>query len=220
MRPSKPDLDALCAVARELGPRLRERAARAEALRTLPDETLSELRDSGLYRIFQPNRYGGHELDFIALLRITGELARHCASTAWVYANLAEHHRLNGMRDPRAQDELWGPDPDATVSAAFPGDRASFKRVEGGVLLEGTWGFASGIDAASWNDFTIFLPREGGGAPEHFFALAPKREFEVIDDWHATGLRGTGSKSLRVSQQPVCARASPGKHRALPRQPH
>ena len=79
---------------------------------------------------------------------------------------------------------------------------AHFRRVPGGVELDGTWGFASGIDCATWNDFTVFLPREQGaeqGAPEHFFALVPKSDIEVLDDRDSTGLRGTGSHSVRVT---------------------
>lgn len=197
---SKPSLDELLAHVRTMLPRLRERARQADVSRTLSPETLSELTQSGLYRIFQPARYGGYELDFVALLSLSSELARACGSTAWVYANLAEHNRLNGMRDPRAQEDLWGFNQNATVSASFPTGAAHWERVEGGVVLDGTWGFSSGIDAADWNDFTIFLPREGNAPPEHHFAMAPRAQIEIIDDWHATGLRGTGSKSTRASK--------------------
>ena len=168
--------------------------------RTLPEATKQELVDGGFYRIFQPERYGGYEFDFVALLKLSAVFGRGCGSTAWVFANLAEHNRMNGMRHPQAQEELWADDKDATVSAAFPAEGASFTPVDDGVVLDGEWGFASGIDAATWNDFTIFLPRGGDAPPEHHFAMVPVSDIEIVDDWYVTGLCGTGSKSLRLHE--------------------
>jgi 3-hydroxy-9,10-secoandrosta-1,3,5(10)-triene-9,17-dione monooxygenase len=47
---------------RSLLPALRERAARAEKLRRLPDDTFADFQ-AGLFRALQPKRYGGYELD-------------------------------------------------------------------------------------------------------------------------------------------------------------
>ena len=54
--------------ARALVPRLRERAAGTEELRRLPPDTERELHDAGLFRIVQPKRVGGAELDYVALV--------------------------------------------------------------------------------------------------------------------------------------------------------
>lgn len=54
-----------------LVPKLRERAERAEQLRRLPDETIGELTDAGLYRIGNPDRLGG-----LGPRRVP--LTRHC----------------------------------------------------------------------------------------------------------------------------------------------
>ena len=48
---------------RDLVPTIRERTARAERLRRLPDETLADFQEAGLFRAMQPKRYGGFELD-------------------------------------------------------------------------------------------------------------------------------------------------------------
>jgi alkylation response protein AidB-like acyl-CoA dehydrogenase len=48
--------------------------------------------------------------------------------------------------------------------------------------------FSSGCDAAQW---ILFITMHGMG-------LIPKSDFEVLDDWHVSGLRGTGSKSIVV----------------------
>src|SRR5918998_1069353 len=78
--------------ASRLVPVLAGRAHAAEALRVIPQETTEDLHASGLFRILQPRRVGGSELPYKAIVCVTAMLARGCASTAWVTANLANHH--------------------------------------------------------------------------------------------------------------------------------
>src|SRR3954454_6103767 len=83
---------AMVAKARALVPRLRERAARTEELRHLPPETEKDLHDAGLFRMLQPKRIGGAELDYVALIDSADLLGQADASVAWNLANLASHH--------------------------------------------------------------------------------------------------------------------------------
>jgi len=92
--------------ARALVPALRERAARAEDGRQMPAETLEDLHRTGLFRFHQPRRWGGMELDFVALFDVPAEIARGCASTGWNVANLGVHHWMLALYDERAQEEV------------------------------------------------------------------------------------------------------------------
>lgn len=49
--------------AREMIPVLAERAAAAEAQRSIPAQTIAEFKRAGFFRVIQPKRYGGYELD-------------------------------------------------------------------------------------------------------------------------------------------------------------
>src|SRR5690606_15499187 len=99
--------------ARDLVPRLCERAQAAEDARQLPRETEQILHESGLFRFHQPKAFGGMELDFVAVVDIPAELARGCASTAWSVSNMACHHWLLGYYPPETQHEVWDDNPDA-----------------------------------------------------------------------------------------------------------
>src|SRR5213080_3108444 len=93
--PAGPDTDnyaAMVARARALIPKLRERASKTEQLRRLPPETERDLHDAGLFRIVQPKRVGGAELDYVALVDCADALGQADASVAWNFANLASHH--------------------------------------------------------------------------------------------------------------------------------
>src|SRR3954465_15191914 len=123
---------AMVARAKALIPTLRERAPRTEALRRLPPETERDLHDAGLFRIVQPKRVGGAELDYVALIDCADLLAQGDASVAWNFANLASHHWMLGMFDRRAQDAVWSRDADALIASSFifPSGRAS--KADGG----------------------------------------------------------------------------------------
>src|SRR5438309_9500052 len=59
-----PTIDELMERARTLLPRLAERASHTEELRQVPDETIRDFREAGLFRVVQPARYGGYEMDY------------------------------------------------------------------------------------------------------------------------------------------------------------
>ena len=185
--------------AKALVPALRERAYQAEQDRRMPDSTHDEFVEAGFYRLFQPVRYGGYEMELAVMVDMCAELGRGCASSTWLFSNIASHSWIGGMHYPETQEELWGQNPEALIASSFPGPDAKATRVDGGVVVDGTWSFASGIDQADWNSLQIMLPRDGA-PPEARFALVPKAEYDVVDDWFVNGLAATGSRSLAVRE--------------------
>ncbi|MDE5461648.1 acyl-CoA dehydrogenase family protein [Bradyrhizobium sp. CSS354] len=190
---------AMVAKARALLPRLRERAARTEELRHLPPETEKDLHDAGLFRMLQPKRIGGAELDYVALIDCADLLGQADASVAWNLANLASHHWMLGMFEPTAQDLVWSRDPDALIASSFifPAGRAT--RVEGGYRLHGSWPFSSGVASCAWNMLAsvVYSDDEADGIEYRIFLL-PKADYKVLDTWNVAGLRGTGSCDVEV----------------------
>jgi 3-hydroxy-9,10-secoandrosta-1,3,5(10)-triene-9,17-dione monooxygenase len=180
--------------ARAIVPRLAERALAAAAARRLPPETIAEYHAAGILRILQPRRFGGQQGRFSLFSRIVEELTYGCASSAWVYAVLAEHQWIIAQYPEEAQIDVWGDDPAAVASSSLA-PRAAAKRVAGGWRLTGRYPFSSGCDYAQWAILGAFLGEMGD--PRHIaYLLAPLAEVEIVDDWQVLGLAGTGSKSL------------------------
>jgi len=191
--------DDLLAAARALVPALRSRTGKAEALRRVPEETIDDLHRAGLFRMLQPARVGGAELPIRALVEICSIIGSACGSTAWVLGNLAHHHWMLGLWDPRAQDEVWGESPDALVASAFVFPAGHAYREEGGYRLSGRWKFSSGIDPSRWNMVgAIVHDPVNGGEGEYRMFLLPQRDYRPIDTWFVAGLKGTGSKDVAV----------------------
>ena len=93
--------------ARALVPVLAGRAVETERQRRVPDATIADFHRSGLFRILQPKRFGGRELDFSVFALITRELARGCASSAWVYCVVEELFWVLATFPEQAQTEVW-----------------------------------------------------------------------------------------------------------------
>src|SRR5712691_5905724 len=180
--------------ARALIPRLAERAPAATAARQVPAETIAEYHAAGILRILQPRRLGGTEGRFSLFSRIVEELTWGCASSAWVYAVLAEHQWIIAQYPEAAQDDVWGADPEAVASSSLA-PRAAAKPVPGGWRLSGRYSFSSGCDHAQWVILGAFLG-EMGDPRGIAYLLVPLAETEIVDDWQVLGLAGTGSKSL------------------------
>ena len=202
--PEGPEADgtyaAMIARARGLIPRLRDRAARTEELRRLPPETERELHESGLFRIVQPKRVGGFELDYVALIDCGDAIGQADASAAWNFANLASHHWMLAMFDKRAQDLVWDQDANALIASSFifPAGRA--RKVDGGYVLRGSWPFSSGVDSCEWNMLaSVVSPDDEADGIEYRIFLLNKSDYKINDTWNAAGLRGTGSNDVEVN---------------------
>ena len=182
-----------------LVPVLRERAAQAESLRRMPDETVADLVAAGLTRTSQPARFGGFELGWDVICEASMMLGRGDASQAWVANVYAEHAFMVALFPDQAQREVWDANPEALVSASISPVGNRVETVAGGHVLDGRWPFASGVDHSDW---TIVgdLVREGDALPRHLFFLVPKADREVVDDWRTAGMVGTGSMSVNLKR--------------------
>jgi alkylation response protein AidB-like acyl-CoA dehydrogenase len=195
--------DGLLARARALAPVLNERALSAERLRRLPDETHADFVAAGFYRTLQPARFGGMELDYGIQTLIARELAKGCASSAWVCAILACHSWVAGMYPVEAQEEIWSDDPEALVSTSFLPAGISAERRGGGLRLSGRWRFSSGVDRCRWAILLVPLPPEGGGPPDPLFVLVDLAACRIEETWNSVGLSATGSNDIVVEEVDV-----------------
>lgn len=202
------DYDEAMRRAESLIPLLKAEADASEKLTHMTPAVLNALHDTGLLRYLQPKRWGGMELDFVAVFDIPEILGRGDASAAWTFTNLAAHHRLLALWDEKAQAEIWGDNPDMCIASGIAFAQGRAVKVEGGYRLSGKWGFSSGVDVSTWNMLagTVF---EDGKPVDYRMCLVPLPDYEVIDDWQTLGMRGTGSRSVQ------CKDVFVPEHRAL-----
>lgn len=189
--------DEFVANAKSLAQSFLNRADDAEKNRKIAKENHEAMQEMGLYRVQMPERYGGFEMSHRTMLDISVELGRGCGSSAWIFSNIAAQNGIVAMAQRSAQDDVWGLDGAVCTASSYPSKGGKVKRVEGGIVADGIWSFASGVDWADWNNMQVFVP-EVDGRISHHMALVPKQDYKVIDDWFSPGMAGTGSRSIEL----------------------
>jgi 3-hydroxy-9,10-secoandrosta-1,3,5(10)-triene-9,17-dione monooxygenase len=66
--------------------------------------------------------------------------------------------------------------------------------VSGGFRVSGRWSFSSGSDASSWA--MVAVPDVAPGSMQ--WLLLPRADYEIVDTWFASGVRGSGSNDIVV----------------------
>jgi alkylation response protein AidB-like acyl-CoA dehydrogenase len=153
---------------------------------------------------------GGGARDFVEMVRTlaTGDL-----SAAWTLAFFTAHAWLMARYPAEAQQDLFreGSCPRVAFVGRPPGKA---ERVDGGYLITGAWGYASGVMNADWVqvpaviDGTDWTPADGFTGQNLF--LVPRAEVEVLDTWYMSGMAATGSNDIRTERAFVPA------HRTIP----
>jgi 3-hydroxy-9,10-secoandrosta-1,3,5(10)-triene-9,17-dione monooxygenase len=181
--------------ARALAAGIRARVPEAEAGRQLPDETVQELLQSGLLLLLVPRSMGGSELNYDAVLDVTATLGEACPATGWVYALWTAHLWMIAQFPEHIQAEVFNGSPPLVSSCVNTVGKPT--RVEGGYRWTGRGFFSSGVDHANWLTPAIESPSDDGTSERRWF-LIPRGDFQIVDDWHTMGLKGTGSKTVVV----------------------
>lgn len=168
---------------------VRSKRAETEAIGQVPEATVAAMTSAGVFRALTPLQYGGLEMTPAAFFEGIMRIAEADASAAWIGGQLNVHSFEIALMDRRMQDEFWSDGPDTRASSSYA-PTGKWIQVDGGYQLNGIWGFSSGVDHAQW----IIV----GGGDRNF--IVPRNDFEVDQEsWDVAGLKGTGSKSVTMS---------------------
>ncbi|SDX69843.1 Acyl-CoA dehydrogenase [Amycolatopsis xylanica] len=179
--------------ASNLVPLLKANAAWTEENRKLHPESLEALTDAGFFRMRIPKRYGGHEVGLRTLSETVTELARGDGSTAWTASVWTISTWIACLFPDEVQDEIFST-PDVRVCGILS-PTATATPTAGGYIVNGKWTFNSGAQQSHWNTNSAILLDPDADGPEPIMTAIPLKDLEIIDDWHTSGLRGTGSVS-------------------------
>ena len=189
-----PTPDEIIARARAMIPTLLKRAPDGERERRLPKETIAEMQAAGLFKVLQPRRWGGYEMDMGTYFEVQMALGEGDMSVAWVYGVVGIHPWFVALLDERLEQEIWGADNTTLIcSSLMPVGVA--KPVEGGFRISGRWKYASGSDHCAWTFLGGLV--EGDPTDRRVFVI-PRKDYEIIDTWYVTGLKATGSHDIEI----------------------
>ncbi|MEU2006643.1 acyl-CoA dehydrogenase family protein [Rhodococcus sp. NPDC019627] len=192
-----PTKNELVQRARDLGPLLADNAAKGESDGRVAQESIDALTEAGLFKLAVPKRYGGYETNMRTLMEVTAAIGEADGGTAWVATILNGTAWLTGLFSQRAQDDVFGSDPDARVCGVItPSSQAT--KVDGGYRVSGRWFFASGSSHATWAVVAIPVTNAEGETIDGGMALVPATDYRIEKTWYVAGMKSTGSNCIVV----------------------
>jgi len=195
---SDPTQEQLVERARQLAPILAERASQAQQDRNVPAESVADMKAAGLFKILQPRRWDGYEMDPQVFFDVQFELARGCMSTAWIYGVIAVHNWQIALFDLQAQDDVWHHDSSVLMASSYM-PVGKVEPVDGGFNFSGRWSFSSGCGHCDWVLLGGMVPPTADNpAPDFRTFLVPKSDYKIVDTWKVFGLQGTGSNDVVI----------------------
>ncbi|MEU6349239.1 acyl-CoA dehydrogenase family protein [Streptomyces sp. NPDC047072] len=187
--------DDLVARAVALQPLLREHAAVTETDRRVPDAVIDAISEAGLLKLSIPKRYGGHQTSMRTMLDVSAALAEGDGSTSWVATLVNVCNWLTSLFPSKAQDDVFGANPDARVTGVLTPTSTSVK-VEGGWQVSGRWYYNSGSSHSDWAVLGVPLTNEEGDVVDQGLVLVPGTDLSLEDTWFVAGMKGTASNCL------------------------
>ncbi|HEY8076496.1 MAG TPA: acyl-CoA dehydrogenase family protein [Labilithrix sp.] len=166
-------------------------AARIEAERRLPEEAVRALVAAGAFKMLVPRALGGGEVAPREALQAIETVARADGSAGWCVMISATTGIVAALLPEETARAIFAPD-DAIACGVFaPTGRAV--REGASLRVSGRWAFGSHCENSGWRMGGVMIDGEPPQA-----VLLRADETRVIDTWHTSGLRGTGSHDFEA----------------------
>ena len=175
-------------------------ADESERIGTLAPAAVEAIRDAGLFTLKLPEILGGAEADPVTQIEVIEALAYVDASAGWclmIGATAIGQPGAFAGEDAIATIFKGGRVPTGATSTALKGSAVP---VDGGYMLSGRWPFASGVRHAEWMSAGAAVQDSSESEPARLALVFPVAEGCIHDNWHVTGLEGSGSNDISASE--------------------
>jgi alkylation response protein AidB-like acyl-CoA dehydrogenase len=180
-----------------------------ERERRIPPPISKGIKDAGVFGMAMPRAWGGPELDPMTQFRVLEALAAADGSVGWCAMINCDGGYFTAFLEQDVARALYRDISVGTAATATPTGQAL--RVPGGYRVSGRFPFASGCRHCEWVWVGCVVVEDGtpvlnsNGVPETRQCLVKLSQCEILDTWYTTGLRGTGSNDLLLSDVFVAA---------------
>ena len=184
------------------------RSAAHDATDEFVSKNFAALKGARLMSAAVPVELGGDGLDQQNLSKLLRTMARACSSTALAYSMHTHVVALLAWRwrnQKAPVDAVLKRIADDQIMLISSGgsdwldSSGTAQRVDGGFLIKGTKGFASGVPAGTiLNTSAVYDDVEAGPTVLHFMVPLNAKEVTIEANWRAMGMRGTGSHQVHI----------------------
>jgi alkylation response protein AidB-like acyl-CoA dehydrogenase len=196
------EFEAIQETITNLAPLISAHADEAETQRHLSNEVARAMAAAGLYRVAAPRSLNGAEAHPLTQIKTIEAVSEIHGSTGWnLMIGIEVMGMLGAIYDRTITDKLYS-DPELIISGALnPLGKAV--REEGGYRISGQWPFASGVHNAQyfWSQSIVHedgQPLHDDQGPVLCEHMVPAAQYEILDTWHVSGMKGSGSHDVKI----------------------
>jgi alkylation response protein AidB-like acyl-CoA dehydrogenase len=190
-------------------PAIALRADEIERARRLPADIADTLISTGVFKLCVPQALGGQEANPLVMMRAIEEASTADGSAGWNVMIGATSGVTAAYLPPAAARLIHG-DP-ASVTGGIFAPRGKAVRDGETWRVTGHWPWASGNSHSRWMKAGC-VAVEGGrprmmrdGVPDVLTVYVPCEKIAFDDNWHSSGLCGTGSCDMHIDDVVVPA---------------
>jgi len=193
--------DVMGAIAKIL-PTIRAKREEIESARRMPADVIGDIIGTCVFALSVPRALGGTEAGLAEIMRAIEMVATADGSAGWVTMIGLTGNGTAGMMNEAGAKEIFSDPNRPTAGLAAPTGQAI--PIDGGFRVTGRWPFASGITHCDWAFAGALVmdgeqPRMTPHGPAIVHAWLKVSDTDVLDTWHVSGLRGTGSNDFTAS---------------------
>lgn len=163
---------------------------------TLPDELLQVAYEEKVFKLFLPKKLGGRELSLPDATHVFKEASFNDGSFGWLTTiGSGGNLFLQNMTEEQAE-KLYSPANAVIAGSGYATGEAHEEEM--GYRVSGKWRYCSGAPYASMFTANTIIWHEGKETDEMRACIFMPDQVEIVEDWNAMGLKGTGSHTIIV----------------------
>ncbi len=182
----------------------------------LAGPVIDAIRRSDLPGLGLPQSLGGLAAEPSVLVKVLERVARGDAAAGWVTMIASTSASMAAYLPADGASEVFS-EGTHSINAGVFAPMGTAIPVDGGFRISGRWPFGSGGLHAGWISGGCFV--EGQADRRVMTAFFPADDIEILDTWHVSGLRGTGSHDFAATDVFVPERRTAHLHDNRPRCP-
>lgn len=192
------------AVAASFADEIRQRSKDIEAARRMPDDLAARMAEAGMFRLLVPEQYGGVQVHPRIFFDALQETARADGAVGWCQMIAVTTGMMAASLSESWSQSIYADHP-ACITSGVTAPLGRAVAEAGGLRVNGRWPFGSASQISDWICGGCLLmegdqPRKNRfGAPEPLLVFFRADEVLIHDTWHTSGLCGTGSNDIEVS---------------------
>ncbi len=197
-------LPPVLAATQALLPTIRAHTEAIERDCRLPQSLVDAMANAGVFRMLIPAVFGGDEVDVATMIAVIEEVATVDGAAAWCVMTAGSSGVISAYLDSDVAQEIYGSTPSVVTGGVFA-PRGTAAVVQDGYRVTGRWPFGSGCEHSDWLLCNSVIVEDGtprslpNGMPDTRMMTFPAADCEIIRTWSVSGLRGTGSHDIAVT---------------------